>query len=160
MPERCGGRSRRSNSDEWARVSEENVELHRRSVEAFNKRGVESFVALCDPQIELHSAVTVPGGAAYHGHDGVRKWHRDLADGWGEELRIEPEAYFDLGEHTITVHVLHGRGRQSGADVAMHAVHVCRWRDGLMTYFRGYSRKEDALGDLGVSEEALAPIAP
>ncbi len=141
-------------------MSNENVGLHRRSVEAFNTRDVENFLAFCDSEIELHSTVTVPGGAVYHGHDGVRRWHRDLEDGWGEELRVEPEAYFDLGDNTITFHVLHGRGRQSGADVAMPAAHVCRWRNGLIVFFKGYAKKEDALGDLGVSEGALEPIVP
>jgi ketosteroid isomerase-like protein len=141
-------------------VSLENVELHRRSVEAFNTRDVEAFIALCDPRIELHSAVTVPGGSVYHGHDGVRRWHRDLEDGWGDELRIEPEAYFDVREYTITFHVLHGRGRVSGADVAMPAAHVYRWRDGLVVYFKGYARKEEALRELGVSQDVLEPIDP
>jgi ketosteroid isomerase-like protein len=141
-------------------MSGENVDLHRRANEAFNTRDVESYIALCDPQIELHSTVTVPGGAVYHGHDGVRRCHQDLEDGWGGELRVEPEAYFDLGEHTITFHALVGRGRQSGADVAMSAAHVCRWRDGLLVYFKGYAHREDALSDLGVSEDALEPIGP
>ena len=47
-----------------------NVELHRRANDAFNSRDVEAYVAYCDPEIVLHSAVTVPGGAVYHGHDG------------------------------------------------------------------------------------------
>jgi ketosteroid isomerase-like protein len=141
-------------------VSEENVELHRRSVAAFNTRDVESFIEFCDPQIELHSAVTVPGGGLYRGHEGVRAWYRDLEDGWGDELRIEPEAYFDLVEHTITFHVLHGRGRQSGADVAKPAAHLCRWRDGLIVFFKGYTEQADALRDLGLSEDAVEPIAP
>jgi ketosteroid isomerase-like protein len=141
-------------------MSQQNVELHRHSVEAFNKRDVEAFIALCDPQIELQSTVTVPGGAVYRGHDGVRRWHRDLEDGWGDELRVEPEVYFELGEHTISFHVLHGRGRQSGADVAMPAAHVYRWRDGLIVYFKGYADKADALRDLDVSEDALEPIDP
>ena len=136
------------------------MESHRRSVEAFNTREVQAFLAYCDPEIELHSTVTVPGGAVYHGHDGVRRWHRDLEDAWGNELRVEPEAYFDLGEHTVTFHVLHGRGRQSGADVEMPAAHLCRWRDGVIVYFKGYARKEDALEDLGVSPAELDPIAP
>jgi hypothetical protein len=51
-------------------MSQENVELHRRAVEAFNTRDVEKFIALCDPEIELHSAVTVPGGAIYYGPTG------------------------------------------------------------------------------------------
>jgi ketosteroid isomerase-like protein len=141
-------------------MPQENVERHRCSVEAFNTRDVENFVAFCDPQIELHSTVTVPGGAVYYGHDGVRRWHRDLADGWGDELRVEPEAYFEVGEHTITFHLLHGRGRESGADVVMPAAHLCRWRDGLIVYFKGYADREDALRDLGVSEDELERIAP
>jgi ketosteroid isomerase-like protein len=121
---------------------------------------VEAYIAYCDPEIELHSAVTVPGGTTYHGHPGVRNWHRDLEDVFGDALQIEPHAYFDLGEHTITFHSLHGRGRQSGADVAMPAAHVCRWRDGRIVYFKGYAKREDALRDLGVSEETVEPIGP
>jgi ketosteroid isomerase-like protein len=129
-------------------------------VEAFNTRDVEKFIAFCDPQIELHSAVTVPGGGLYHGHPGVRRWHRDIKDAFGDDIRVEPEAYFDLGEHTITFHVLHGRGRQSGADVETPAAHLCRWRDGLIVYFKGYVQREEALRDLGVSEDTLEPIVP
>jgi hypothetical protein len=141
-------------------VPDSNIELHRRLNEAFNSRDVEAYVAFCDPEIELHSAVTVPGGGVYHGHDGVRKWHRDIADAFGDEVSVEPEAYFDLGEHTISFHVLHGRGQQSGADVATAAAHLCRWHDGLMVYFKGYLRREDAFRELGVSEDARQPIAP
>jgi len=141
-------------------MSQENLQLHRRSVEAFNTRDVEAFIAFCDPQVELRSTVTVPGGAIYHGLDGVRRWHKDLEDAWGTELRVEPEAYFDLGEHTVTFHVLHGRGRQSGANVAMPAAHLCKWRDGLIVYFKGYAQRDEALRELGVSRAELEAIAP
>ncbi len=60
-------------------MSSENVQAHRRVVDAFNKRDVEGIAALCDPQIELHSAVTT---TLYHGHEGVRKWNRDLEEAW------------------------------------------------------------------------------
>jgi ketosteroid isomerase-like protein len=141
-------------------MSGENVELHRRAVEAFNTRDVEKFIAFCDPRIELHSTVTVPGGAVYHGHAGVRRWHRDLEDGWGGELRMEPEAYFDLGEHTITFHLLHGRGQHSGAALAERFAHVHRWRDGLIVQFKAYAHPPDALRDLGVAADDAEPIAP
>ena len=100
-------------------MSEQNVELHRREIEAFNARDIEAFISLSDPQIEFYSAMTTPGGAVYHGHDGLRKWLGDLEDAWGDELRVEPEAFFDVGEHTLAFQVLHGRGRQSGAEVAL-----------------------------------------
>jgi ketosteroid isomerase-like protein len=83
-----------------------------------------------------------------------------LQDAWGEEIRIEPEAYFDLGEHTLAFNILLGRGRHSGADVAMPYAQVVRWRDGLIIYFEAYVHREDALTDLGVVEDALVRIAP
>ena len=139
-------------------MSEQNVELHRRGIEAFNRRDIEGVVALCDPSVEWHS--TFGGGAIYRGHDGLRAWHKDLQDAWGTDIRIEPEVFFDLGEHTLDVQLLHGRGRQSGADVALSAASVIRWRDGLIVYFKGYADQEDALSDLGISEDELEPIAP
>lgn len=138
----------------------ENIELHRRANEAFNTRDVEAYLAFCDPDIELHSAVTGPGPAVYYRHSGVRRWHRDLTEAFGGDVLLEPEAFFDLGEQTVTFHVLHGRGLQSGADVETAAAHVCRWRDGRIVHFKGYVRRADALSDLGVSEETLEPIAP
>jgi len=138
-------------------MSGENLQLHRRAVEAFNQRDVEKIVALCDPQIELQSAVTM---TAHHGHEGVRRWHRDLEDAFGDQVRLEPEAYFDLGEHTITFHLLHGRGHHSGAAVVEPFAHVHRWRNGLTVWFKAYAHQEDALKDLGVSTDAVKRIDP
>ena len=76
-------------------------EQDRRFVAAFNARDVESLIACFAPSIEYHSAFAAVGGAVYHGHDGLRRWHRDLAEAWGDEIRAEPETYFDLGEHTL-----------------------------------------------------------
>jgi ketosteroid isomerase-like protein len=140
-------------------VSEQNVEAHRRFVEAFNARDVERLIALCDQQVEFHSLFAAVGDTVYHGPE-IRRWHRDLEDAWGKEIRIEPESFFDLGEHTLAFNVLHGRGQQSGVEVAMPYAQVMRWRDGLIAYFKAYVDREDALQDLGVSEDALEPIAP
>jgi ketosteroid isomerase-like protein len=141
-------------------VSHQNVELHRRLVEAFNAHVVEASIALSDPSIELHSVMTEPGGAVYHGHDGLRRYLEDLEDAWRDEIRVEPEAFFDLGEHTLLFYVARGRGRQSGAEVEMPYAQVVRWRNGLIVHFRAYAQRDNALQDLGVSEDALEPIGP
>ena len=103
--------------------------------------------------------MTTPGGAVYHGHDGVRRYAADLEDAWGE-FEVVSEALFDFGEHTLAFIVARGRGRQSGAEVAREGAHVARWRDGRCVYLRIHLRREDALEELGVSEDALEPIAP
>jgi hypothetical protein len=61
-------------------MSQENVELARRLAEMFNEHDVEGFIAALDANVEYHSVMTVPGGAAYHGHDGVRRYFADFGD--------------------------------------------------------------------------------
>ena len=141
-------------------MSQETVELHRRFIETFNARDIEAFVACFDPSAEFQSVFAAVGGAAYHGHDDLPRYFRDLADAWGDEIRIEPEAYFDLGEHTLLFLIFHGRGRHSGAEVSMALALVGKWREDLIVHMKSYTNREDALRDLGVSEEALEPIDP
>jgi len=100
------------------------------------------------------------GGGGYYGHDGMRRWHRDLEGAWGEQIRIQPDVYFDLGEDTLIFFVYHGRGEHSGAEVAMQATSVARWRDGVLTRSTVYLDRAHALRDLGVTEDELEPIAP
>jgi ketosteroid isomerase-like protein len=142
-------------------MSEENIELARRLLEAFNRHDIEVFISCLDPSVEYHSAITVPGGAVYHGHDGVRTYLRDFRDAWGDDFHVDAETFYDLGgEQTLMFYSVHGRGQQSGAEVAMPGAQVGRWRDGLVVYAKAYVHREDALRDLGVSEDALVPIAP
>ena len=141
-------------------MSEQNVELHRRVIEAYNARDIEAMIAFCAPEVEFHSAMAAVTGATYHGHEGVRSWHRDLEDAWGGETRIHPEAFFDLGDQTLAFNVVKARGRQSGAEVAMPAAQVVRWRKGLCVYCKGYVNRDDALRELKISQQELVPIAP
>lgn len=132
-------------------MSQANVELHRRAVATFNARDVEGFAALCDPEIELHSAVTA---SIYSGHEGVRSWQTDLAEAFGDEVWVEPHAYFALGEYTITLHLLHGRGQHSGAAVAQTFAHLHRWRDGVTICFKAYTDHQAVFDDFGVPQDA------
>jgi hypothetical protein len=91
----------------------------------------------------------------------VRRYLRDFRDAWGDDFHVEAEAFYDLGgEQTLMFYSVHGRGQQSGAEVAMPGAQVGRWRDGLLVYAKVYVRREDALKELGVSEDTLEPILP
>ena len=142
-------------------MSEENVELHRQANDAFNTRDVEAYIAFCDPEIELHSAVTGPGPAFYV--TGTRECGNGTPT---SQKRLEASSAPNLrrtstsGITQISFHTLQGRGLQSGADVATPAAHLCRWRGGLIVYFQGYLRREDAFRDLGVSPDARRPLSP
>ena len=141
-------------------MSEKDVELARAFTKAFNAQDLDALTACCHPEIEFHSTFAAVGGAVYHGHDGMRSWHRDLAEAWDNDIRSEPEAFFDLGEQLLTFTVLHGRGKQSGAEVKLPVAAVTRSRDGLFVYYKAYIHREDALSELGVLEDELEPIVP
>jgi ketosteroid isomerase-like protein len=142
-------------------MSRENVELHRRLIEAFNAHDAEALIACTDPSVEFHPAlVALAGGTAFRGHDGMRSWFADLEDTLGDEMRVEPTAFFDLGEQTLMIYALRGRGRLSGAEVTSHFTQVARWRDNLLVYAKVYTERDEALKDLGVSEDEVEPIDP
>ena len=56
--------------------------------------------------------------------------------------------------------MLHGRGRQSGADVGTPAAHLCRWQDDLMVYFKGYLDRDEVFSDFGVPKDAWDESPP
>jgi ketosteroid isomerase-like protein len=141
-------------------VSAENVERHREIYRGMNGRDADRVVAVCDPGVEIRSMFAAVGGAVYHGHDGIRAWQRDLAESWSGEFRVEVEAYFDLGERTLAFAQIHGRGEQSGIEVAMPGLAIAEWRDGRCVSHRAYPDREAALRELNVPEDKLDPIEP
>jgi ketosteroid isomerase-like protein len=141
-------------------MSQGDVEVVRAFTEAFNAGDIDGVVACCDSNVEFHSTFAAVGGGVYHGHDGIRKWYRDLREIWGEELHSDLETLFEVGENMLVFTVLRGRGQQSGVVVELPAAIVVRLRDGLLVNLKGYSHREDALKDLNVAVDALEPIAP
>jgi ketosteroid isomerase-like protein len=141
-------------------MSERNIELTRRFTDAWNARDIEAMIACCAPSIEWYSTFAAVGGAVYHGHEGLRSYQRDMEDAWGDDIHLEPEAYFDLGRQTLSYQVLRARGKHSRVLVEMPIAAVYGWRNGLMVYFKGYADREEALRELGVTEDELEPIAP
>jgi hypothetical protein len=54
-------------------MSQENVELHHRAIDAFNQRDFAAFLEMTDAEVEaIALEVEMEGG--YHGHAGIRRW--------------------------------------------------------------------------------------
>jgi ketosteroid isomerase-like protein len=82
-------------------MSQENVELNQRVIDAFNRRDLGAYLELTDPDVEfIPYEVNVQGGNPYRGHFGVRTW-------WEEsfavfpDLRGEVHEIRDLGDRTL-----------------------------------------------------------
>ena len=125
-----------------------NAEILRRGVEAFNARDIDRLVEFFDPETEMHSAFAQVDGGVYRGHDGLRAWHRDLEETW-DEIRLDPEELVERDDEVLAYYAMHGRGSQSGVDVAMRVAHHVRLRDGLIVYLKTYDDLDAARRDFG-----------
>jgi ketosteroid isomerase-like protein len=131
-------------------MSQQDVETLREGYAAFNRQDIPAVLALFDPSIEWDVPTSLPWGGVFHGPDGVGRFFGSLGN-WLEELRVEPEAFLDAGDHIVVVGDHHGRvkgGREYEARFAM----VWEMRDGKPVRFREYT-------DTAPLVQALEPTA-
>jgi ketosteroid isomerase-like protein len=100
-------------------MSEANVELARRSFEAWSRRDVEWFVDNTTPDFEFVPAVvaTVEGqGSAVRGEEQIRRFFADLDEPW-ESFVVDEDEYREVGEQVVCLSRLRARGRGSGVEL-------------------------------------------
>ena len=133
-------------------MSEENVETIYRGIEAFNRRDLDTFLALTDPDVELSSRlVEVEGGGPFRGLDGVRNWWENVFGIWSEVGAVIEDVR-DLGDVTVTRIRLHGRGGESDAPWEQTQWQVADWRRGKMIRGGTFLSEAEALEAAGLRE--------
>jgi ketosteroid isomerase-like protein len=131
-------------------MSDDNVEVVRRALEAYNERDVPLVLEMLDPDVELLPVRAVLEGTAYRGHSGFRQFLEDMAEDW-EEFHPQPDSFRDLGEDRVLVAGRFcGRGKASGMEVETPAVWLCELREGKVMRVRFYSDEQAALEALGL----------
>ena len=133
-------------------MSRENVELAYKANDAFNRRDLDAFLALADPDIEWFPVIVeLEGGRPYRGHDGVRRW-------WEEWLAIAPDfggevkEVRNLGDVTVARVRLRGHGVASGASMEQTIWQFAEWRQRKCVRFRAFASEAEALEAAGLSE--------
>ena len=94
-------------------MSQKNVEIAKAGLAAFNAGGIESMLSFVHPDIEWRNA-DAGAGAAYRGHDALRKlFNEDFGEAL-EEMRQLPEDVIDLeGDKVLILTRFQARGRGS-----------------------------------------------
>jgi ketosteroid isomerase-like protein len=133
-------------------MSRENVDVLHQAIDAFNRRDLDAFLSLCDPDVEFISYLAqVEGGEPYRGHDGVREWWERLLAVY-PDFRAEIEEARDLGDRTIARARVHGRGVESDAPMDQTMWQVAEYRHGKTIGWRFFTSEADALEAAGLSE--------
>ena len=127
-------------------MSQENVELVRRSLEAYKRGDLDAALADTHPEIDWRPFEEAP----MRGVGAVRAYLTRWEDEW-EELETSPEEFIDVGDHVVAVVHFRGRGRGSGIDVEARSYSVYTFRDGKTVRMEEFIERQDALSAAGLS---------
>ncbi len=147
------GRRNESRDTAWA-MSEENVELVRRAIEA-NRSGppaetVERAAELVRLDLEFVSRLTAVEGRSYQGIDGVRAYYADLADAW-QEWHNELLEITEIGPNSVLTETVFRGTARSGVDVQLEIGILWELMDGRIIRIHAYPSREEALEAAGLS---------
>ena len=132
-------------------MSQENVEIVRQSIAAFNEGGVEALRVFADPAIEFHEPPEQPGAQVAQGiEEVVELWGR-FDSAW-KSHQTEPKEIRALGEDKVLlVSVEHFVGRD-GMEVNAPFAGVVTFRDGRVIRWQAFWDKARALEAVGLRE--------
>src|SRR5262245_24157385 len=132
-------------------MSDENVEIVRRTVDAFNRGDKTAWLALYDPDVEVTPIDDWPDTGAIRGREAVWDFYLDVA----ETLNYGP-AYFefvDAAPDRVLGHQRHeGSGQSSGAVVEVDYWLVTTLREGKILRGEWFADRAEALEAAGLEE--------
>jgi ketosteroid isomerase-like protein len=107
--------------------------------EAFNRRDIDAMLALVDPEIVFApvSARLIGDGSDYRGHDGLRRYLRDVATHW-RHLEVTPAHVRSAGDAVVALGHVRSTTHAGRRDEAS-ATWVFKFRAGLVTQILVFS---------------------
>ena len=133
-------------------MSEENVEVVRQNLEAFQHGRFDSSVALWDAEGEWIPAMAgAVDDRVYRGHAALRRYFEELFASFSE-VHLHDVAFRDLGNRVLALYRLSVRGRDSGVAIDQQGGTVYELRGGKILHGRSYLSRGEALKAVGLEE--------
>ena len=131
-------------------MSEENVEIVERLLEAFNRGDEEAVIAAFDEGCELDEPPEMPDRprSGFRGHEGVRAWMANLRGVVG--VRFETRDHTSIGDVVVSELAASGLGQASGVPFEWTTFAVFRIRDGKIVRTQAFLSRDEALEAAGL----------
>lgn len=130
-------------------MSEANVAIVRRQLDAYVRRDKGTALAAYDPEVEFDVSIR-PEGRVYRGLEGLVEAVRTWSGTW-DDYRVEVEEILDAGNHVVVADHQTGRGKGSGAPLDQRTFWVYTLRDGKIVRVVWFPSREQALKAAGLS---------
>ena len=132
-------------------MSQENVEIVRAWYDAFNREDWDAMLKDAAPGCELDFSRAVGPWRGVFGLDQGLRALREFREAW-ESARLEPHEFIEAGDLVVVPLTQHGKGR-AGIEVTASFTLVWTIRNGAIERVTMYQERQDALEDLGLSEQ-------
>ena len=132
-------------------MSQENVEIVKRLIDAFNARDVERFAGITTADFEWVTSMAAVEGEIFWGREGIDTYFARMKEAWDEFLALA-EDYRDLGELVLWQGRLEARGLGSGVPVSAQLDILYEVRDGKILRMHSYLDRSEALRAVGLEE--------
>jgi ketosteroid isomerase-like protein len=132
-------------------VSQENVEIVRRSIDAFNGRDLDLASEEWDAEamVDWSRSAGVDAGV-YRGREAVRAFFGNWLEMF-DQFDFKVDEFIERGEHVAMPNVTRLRGRD-GVEVEAHSVVVATVREGRIVAWRLFGNRAEALKAVGLTE--------
>jgi ketosteroid isomerase-like protein len=132
-------------------MSQENVEIVRRAIVAYNRRDFEAMGALNHPDVELDwSASRGLQAGVYKGWGEVMRMYQTFLETF-QDVVIEPDRFIESGDSVVVPNSAQIRGRDGIETVARSAL-VFEVRSGRLARICLYQETSEALEAAGLQE--------
>jgi ketosteroid isomerase-like protein len=131
-------------------MSQENVEVARNAVAAFNRRDVPALVELTTDDFQWVTWTGTVEPTVYHGADGLSSYFRD-SDVW-EVLSLDVQEFRDLGERVLVAGTFHALGGGSGAEIHVSYFSAFFVRGGKLGRVLSFRTEAEALEAAGLRD--------
>jgi ketosteroid isomerase-like protein len=136
-------------------MSEENIDVILRGVEALNRRDADAFVAVVSADVVWETNPKLVGlGGIYRGRARVREFFEQLSglETW-ESIHVEVEEITEASDDRVLAGMfVKARGRGSGVPTELHLWQVFWFAEGLITRRQAFFTRQEALEVAGLSE--------
>jgi ketosteroid isomerase-like protein len=131
-------------------MSQDNAEIVRRNIDAFNQRDVDDIVRDWDPEIEADwSRSRGPEAGIYHGPAAVLDLWRTYFDVF-DRVTVCPDQFIERGEYVVVPNHVHFRGRDRVRVQTQNAL-VATLRNGRIVEWCLFQERDEALEAAGAS---------
>ena len=132
-------------------MSQENVEIVKAAYDAYNREDWDALFKDAAPGFELDFSRAVGPWRGVFGLDQIRRVLGEFREAW-ESARLEPHEFIEAGDLVVVPSTLHVKGR-GGIEVVTRAAFVWTIRNGAIERATMYQERQEALEDLGLSEQ-------